>query len=110
MNNDKGMYSQRKRWFVYAHDKHICVAHVTDYGNSPTPAMSHRLFLKPASTLTPSLHSRHSTVTRPERCAHPIVVIRESGLTIIELELEQGFLHITPTIIISNLKLHECFL
>jgi len=36
--------------------------------------------------LLASPHSRRSSVTRPERCAHPHR--RESGLTIIELELE----------------------
>ena len=52
--------------------------------------LSGTLFLKPASTWKPSPHSRRSSVTNPERCAPhpPIVVIRESGLTIIELELE----------------------
>ena len=29
------------------------------------------LFLKPASTQIPSPHSRRSSITRPERCAHP---------------------------------------
>ena len=33
--------------------------------------LSGTLFLKPASTRIPSPHSRHSSVTRPERCAHP---------------------------------------
>ena len=50
--------------------------------------LSGTLFLKPASTRIPSPHFRRSSVTNPERCAPPIVVIRESGLTIIELELE----------------------
>ena len=50
--------------------------------------LSGTLFLKPASTRIPSPHSRRSSVTNPERCAPPIVVIRESGLTITELELE----------------------
>ena len=51
--------------------------------------LSGTLFLKPASTRILSPHSRCSCVTRPEQCAHPpIVVIRESGLTITELELQ----------------------
>jgi len=50
--------------------------------------LSGTLFLKPASTRIPSSHSRRSSVTRPERCAHPRG--RDSGLTIIELELELG--------------------
>jgi len=32
--------------------------------------LSGTLFLQPASTRTPSPHSRHSSVTRTERCAH----------------------------------------
>ena len=43
---------------------------------------------KHASTRIPSPHFRRSSINNPERCAPPIVVIRESGLTIIELELE----------------------
>jgi len=43
-------------------------------------------YLKPASTRIPSPHFRRSSINNPERCAPPIVVIRESGLTIIELE------------------------
>ena len=50
--------------------------------------LSGTLFLKPASTRIPSPHSRRSSVTYPQRCAPSIVVIRESGLTITELELE----------------------
>jgi len=52
------------------------------------------LFLKPASTRIPSLHSRRSSITRPEQCAQcahpdtPLIVICESGLTIIEPKLE----------------------
>ena len=33
--------------------------------------LSGTLFQKPASTRIPSPHSRRSSVTRPERCAHP---------------------------------------
>jgi len=58
--------------------------------------LSGTLFLKPASTQIPSPHSRRSSVTNPERCTPPpIVVIRESDLTITKLELElelAGFL------------------
>ena len=40
------------------------------------------------SHINASPHFRRSSINNPERCAPPIVVIRESGLTIIELELE----------------------
>jgi len=49
--------------------------------------LSGTLFPKPVSTRIPSPHSRRSSITRPEWCTHPIVVICESGLTIIGLEL-----------------------
>ena len=53
-------------------------------------ARSARKIVSPTfKTVAPPLHSRQSSITRPERCAHPpIAVIRESGLTIIILELE----------------------
>ena len=51
--------------------KHI-QSHTTQYKHCFLSGqyLSGTLFLKPVSTRIPSPHSRRSTITRPERCAH----------------------------------------
>ena len=70
--------------------------------------LSGTLYLKPASTRIPSPPSRRSSVTRPERCTPrpPIAVIRECGLTIIELELERAACSTFQTCILNSHQGH----
>ena len=66
------------------------------WGSLTEQYLSGTLFLKPASTRIPSPHSRrsHAAPLRALSGVHtPIVVIRESGLTIIVLELELEVKH-----------------